>query len=367
MKLATHATADGKHGRKVYQRKNVLEAAQERLSWAFDTFKNVIVGISGGKDSTVLFELAWREARIRHREIHMMFLDQEAEYQSTIDIVRGIMNRDGVIPHWFQVPIRMTNATSYEDTFMRAWFEGEEWMRPKEVDSIHVNPSGKDRFYPFLDWFEAQWGSDTCQLIGLRSEESLNRYGAVTRHAAIQGVPWSSKALGGVKLYPLYDWTFEDIWTYLGTEKIPYNRVYDWMYAKGMRIPELRVSNLIHERAFKSIASLQEFEPDTYEKLLKRIKGVHTAALYAEEQTIYSSKKLPKTFASWLEYRDFLLTTIPHEIRETLGARFKNQLENNTVYRQQVRQILLGDWENNIPVIQQTEREDVKQKWLDIL
>lgn len=340
----------------------------KRLNWIFLHFKRIIISISGGKDSTVLFEIAWRLAIDLGREIEVFFLDQEAEYESTIDIIRHIINRDRVVPHWYQCPIKMTNATSYEEGFLYAWEPGSEWVREKDDISIKENDSGVNRFYPFMEWFESQWDSDTALLIGLRSEESLNRYGAVTRNAALPNVPWSSKSAGkAIKFYPLYDWSFEDIWTYLGKEKVRYNRIYDYMYVKGFNIQEMRVSNLIHERAYKSLAQLQEFEPETYDKLVKRLKGVRTAALYGKEQMVFSTKKLPPGFKSWKHYRDFLLETHPSEARKIFLARFADQKDTTPVHRQQVKQLLLNDWENNIPIVQMEEREDPLEKWKEIL
>lgn len=357
-------------GRKIYLKKSVLDAAKERMDWIFSQFTNVVVSVSGGKDSSVLADLAYKKAIELGRTLNVFFLDQEAEYASSIEIVKYIMERPNIKPWWFQCPYKMTNATSYEEEMLCAWEPGEKWMRSKESYSIHDLPEGApDRFYPFIDWFESTWGKDTCFLVGLRSEESLNRYGAVTRNPAIPGINWSSKATksSAVKLYPLYDWTFEDIWTYLGDTGIPYNKVYDWMWVKGFNIQEMRVSNLIHERAFKSLASLQEFEPDTYDRLQARLKGVHTAGLYAKEQTVYSTTKLPDRFTSWLMYRDFLLDTLPNNNRDSFTSRFSAQKQNETVYRQQCRQLLLNDWENNIPVVQMDERVDPLEKWKEIL
>ena len=42
---------------KMYLNKTVFDAAKERISWLFDNFENVIVGVSGGKDSTVVLNL----------------------------------------------------------------------------------------------------------------------------------------------------------------------------------------------------------------------------------------------------------------------------------------------------------------------
>lgn len=355
-------------GRKIYLPENVLVAATKRISMLFDRHEHIVVSVSGGKDSTVLFELAHREAERRNRLVNVFFLDQEAEYQATIDVVRHIMSRTHVKPHWFQVPVYMTNATSYEQDMLYAWGPGEEWMRPQEACSIKAIDANVDRFYPLIDWFEQQWPTGTAFLVGLRAEESLNRYGAVTHHPALPDINWSSKGRGNVvKFYPLYDWTFEDIWTYIGKERLVYNRVYDWMWVKGHSIQEMRVSNLIHERAFKSLADLQEFEPVTYDRLVKRLKGVHVAALYAKEQTVYNTRKLPPRFKKWREYRDFLLDTYPGEQRDVFIERFAGHKQNESVYRQQVRQLLINDWENNVPVVQLEQRENPLKKWMDIL
>lgn len=354
---------------KIYLPKVVVEASTERISWIFDTFQNVIVSISGGKDSTVLFNLAHREAMRRKRAPNVFFLDQEAEYESTIEIIRHAMVHEYVVPHWFQCPIRMTNATSYEEEFLYAWGPGEDWMREKEDIAVKENPGGPNRFYPFFEWFESQWGKDTAFLIGLRAEESLNRYSAVTRHPAIPGINWSSKAAKSeaIKLYPIYDWTFEDIWTYIGNEELKYNRIYDYMFIKEMGIANMRVSNLIHEKAFGCLEQLQEFEPDTYDKLIRRLKGTRTAARYAGEATIYHTRKRPKRFKTWKAYRNFLLGTYPNDRKAMFSRRFAGQNKNERVYQQQTRQLLINDWENNVPVKNVEAKEDPLKKWREIL
>ena len=49
--------------KRVYSTKNVLEAAKERISWAFDTFPKIYCSFSGGKDSTVMTHLVMEEAK----------------------------------------------------------------------------------------------------------------------------------------------------------------------------------------------------------------------------------------------------------------------------------------------------------------
>jgi predicted phosphoadenosine phosphosulfate sulfurtransferase len=355
---------------KIYIQMNTLDAAKKRIKWIFDNFETVVISVSGGKDSTVCFELAHSEAVKRCRTIKCMFLDQEAEYQSSIDIVREYMQRPFVEPYWYQVPIRMTNATSYEQDMLHAWEPGAEWVREKDPLAIHEEPSAPGRFYDFVDWFDNRFGEGAAHIVGLRSEESLNRFRAVTAHPAIKNMNWTTKTnSGAVKFYPIYDWSFEDVWTYFGNHGIKYNKIYDYLWSKESSISSMRVSNLIHEKSYKSLATLQEFEHETFERLQKRLNGVHLAGLYAEEKTILNAKELPEAFSSWKDYRDFLLETAPIEEqkKDRFRARFASQADIPKVHRQQCKQIAVNDWEGSIQVDQTDKTEDTMKKWMDIL
>lgn len=52
---------------KILSNKNVFDAALERINYLFDEFPNVVAGISGGKDSTVIFELTLRSEKYAER------------------------------------------------------------------------------------------------------------------------------------------------------------------------------------------------------------------------------------------------------------------------------------------------------------
>jgi len=245
---------------------NVLVAAQKRISFIFDEFETIFISISGGKDSTVMWHLFVEEAQRRGREINAFFLDQEAEYEGTIKVMRKMMNHPNVIPHWYQVPIYMTNATSYTSEFLYAWGEGEEWIRPKEPNSIHhIDGEYPKRFYEFFPWLEGQAAEKTAFSIGLRSKESLNRFRAVTKQSGYKNVLWSTKTENPLvfRFYPIYDWCFGDVFKYIHEQNLEYNDVYDKLFRlKGVNIRKMRVSVLMHEKSFSCLANLQEIEPE---------------------------------------------------------------------------------------------------------
>jgi len=370
--------------RQVYVNKTVLEAAKERISYIFDEFENIVVSISGGKDSTVLAHLALTEAHKRNRKIGIFFLDEEVVYESTIKQIEYIMNLypENTIPLWLQVEFNLTNATSLTEGQLICWEAGKSkiWMRPKNQISIKHKPwdpvketvRDKNKGFGFYDAIENFENSrqNTAFLVGLRATESPNRWRAVSKNPGYKNIYWCTKMTNGnVSFYPLYDWNFHDVWKYIYDNKLRYSKIYDYMWKKGMGLQEIRVSSLIHEKSFKALVELPEFEPKTYDRLLKRIKGISVGNLYGKDRALMRVQKLPKNFKSWIEYRDFLLETYPDETKkEIFIKRFSKHLNNSYVARQQCRQLVLNDYENNLPVDNKPDpREETIRKWRELL
>lgn len=370
----------------VYIPKTVEVAAKERISWIFDEFENIIVSVSGGKDSTVLCWLTLQEARRRNRKIGIFFLDEEVVYQSTIEQISWLMTLypENTIPLWFQFPFKLTNATSFEEGQLICWEPGKHkiWMRSKESFAIKSQPWSKSSqsvrdknkgfgFYDVLDNFQAS-RDHTAFLVGLRATESMNRFRAVAKNPGYKDCYWCTKiqrAEGSASFYPLYDWNFHDIWKFIWDNDIRYSRIYDYQWRKGFPQKEVRVSSLIHEKSFKALVELPEFEPKTYDKLLKRVKGIQVGNLYGRDSKLLRCRKLPKGFKTWMDYRDFLLETYPDKDKKWIfERRFERHLNNNYVARMQCRQLILNDYENNLPVDNRPDpREETLKKWRALL
>lgn len=332
---------------------DVFIATQKRVSYLFDNYDNIQLAFSGGKDSTVLFHLINAEAIKRNRKFILYFQDQEAEYQGTIDFVEWAMSQPNVIPQWYQVPIFMTNAASHQQLFLWAWGEGEGWVREKNPTAIHsINKKYPKRFYKFNLWVAQEnrknYPGNFVSIIGLRAEESPDR--RFVMFGENSELFWLRRKVEPHKAYPIIDWSYTDVWKYLVDNNLPYNRIYDKMYMLGGNLRTFRVSNLVHEKAFRCLTDLQELEPETYDKLERRLKGVHTAAIYGKENLMYSIKTLPSHFNNWKEYKDFLLDSIHPDLKRIFQYQWSRfgDTDDPGACKYMVKRILLCDWEGNI-------------------
>jgi predicted phosphoadenosine phosphosulfate sulfurtransferase len=369
---------------------NVLDAVRKRISYLFDHYDNISLSFSGGKDSTALFHLVNAEAIKRDRKFILYFQDQEAEYQGTIDFVEWAMTQPNVIPLWYQVPIFMTNAASQQQLFLWAWGEGEEWIREKHPIAIHsIETMYPKRFHKFNLWVGQnlkKLKGTSVSIIGLRAEESPDR--RFVMFGEDSELFWLRRKNTPHKAYPIIDWRYTDVWKYLIENNLKYNKVYDKMYMLGGNLKFFRVSNLVHEKAFRCLTDLQELEPETYDKLEKRLHGVHTAAIYGKENLIYSIKSLPENFKTWKEYKDFLLSSIHPDLKRIFDYQWLRlqHIDDEDCFKYMVKRILLCDWEGNITSKKWTFGENVNytpeqilernkmrksdeiiQKWMQIL
>ncbi len=293
---------------------NVFDASLDRIRFIFNEFENIMVYVSGGKDSTVTLEMSLIVAREMNRlPLNVCWLDQEAEWQGTVDTIREIMYRPEVKPYWYQIPIRLFNATATKETgdsWLHCWDEKDKarWVHPQDPISIKENKLGTDRFKEALHrTLVVEFNGERAAGIGgVRVEESPARMVGLTTHSTYKHITWGNKVdkvRGIYNFYPLYDWTYADIWKAIHSNGWKYNPVYDKLFALGnWGIRDLRISNLHHETAVTTLFELQEIEPRTYERVIRRVAGADSAGNFVRER--------PYMFGTWAEYIDYLIDNL---------------------------------------------------------
>ena len=316
---------------KIYLKQNVFQAAKERISYIFDEFENILIGFSGGKDSTATLFTALEVAEERGRlPLDVCFVDQEAEWGAVVDYMRLIKADPRINLIWIQAPIKLFNATSPENPWLYCWDKDNEndWMRKREPDSIKENNFKTDRFKEVFAGILKYLYPKTkaCYLSGVRTEESPARFIALTNSATYKHITYGktlNKRHEQYTFYPLYDWSYTDVWKAIHDNSWPYCKVYDYYYQYGVPIRDMRVSNLHHETSVHALFWLQEIEQDTWNKLTNRLSGINTAGKMGKDD-FFGPKSLPYMFESWGEYRDYLLQNlINNPVRQDqMKARF---------------------------------------------
>lgn len=337
--------------RKRYKNVSVFDAAKERIAWAFDAFTKVCVSFSGGKDSTVMLHMVADEARRRGRKFRCMFIDWEAQFNLTIEHVESLrlMYASVMDFDWITVPLLTTNATSMIEPEWTCWEEArlDDWVRRKPVCSQSEfpflrQPMTFEEFVPEYNKWYAD-GESTAFCVGIRCNESLNRFRAIIREDKNR---FSGKAYttefddGVVNVYPLYDWKTEDIWRYHALTGLPYNRLYDLMHKAGLTIHQMRICEPYGDEQRQSLWLYHIMEPESWGKIVARVNGANSGALYAKDSgNILGNRKVTRPEGhTWQSFAELLLGTMPVKTAEHYRDKFSVWLK-----WYQDRQILIAD------------------------
>lgn len=325
---------------KEYQQYNVLQAAKQRIRIVFDNFEKVYVSFSGGKDSTVMLHLVMEEAIRRNQKVGVLIIDLEAQYNDTIKHLEQmiIQYRDYIDLHWVCAELLLRNAVSNFQPRWVCWDETKKDIWVREKPALASDLSKYDFYIPRMEFEEfmvlfGQWygqGRLTAGFIGIRADESLHRFCAIARNKqglTYNGFKWTTLVSKNLfNIYPIYDWKTQDIWIYHG--KYPekcHNQVYDKMNMAGVKLSDQRLCQPYGDDQRRGLWLYHILEPETWYKLVVRVNGVNSGALYVQENgnmTGYNKITKPDGH-TWESFCNLLLRTMPRKTREHYRIRFK--------------------------------------------
>ena len=334
---------------KIYQEKNVYEAAVERFDYIYSHFDKVSISFSNGKDSGVLLNLAIEAAR-RHGKlpVNVLYIDFEAQYSHAIEFTHRTFNRPEVDGYWVCLPIHLRNAVSQIKPYWVCWDADakDAWVRDYP-DNPHVIKD--ESFFPFfrhgMEFEEfvpefAKWfsqGQKTAVCVGIRSDESLNRYRTIasTSKVTLDGLQWTTKLFPQdeesqiYNCYPIYDWRCEDIWRANGKFGWDYNKIYDVMHLAGVSIYKQRLCQPYGDDQRQGLYLFKILEPETWAKVVNRVEGANFGNRYTEtDRTTLGNFRinLPQGH-TYESYARFLLETMPPYLAEHYQKKIDRFLE----------------------------------------
>ena len=310
---------------------DVLTAAKKRISKVFDDFPRVYVSFSGGKDSSVMLHLVMEEAIKRDRKVGVLLVDLEGMYKITIDHIQAMYDlyADHIEPYWVCLPIRLRNAVSVFEPRWMCWEPGKEdvWIRQPPKMAIT-----DERFFPFfhrgMEFEEfvplfGKWyggGKLTACFVGIRSDESLNRYRTIKgKKSMFEGLHWTTWLGDGLyNIYPIYDWKVSDIWLYNTRYHKPYNKLYDYMHQAGLTPSQMRICQPYGDDQRKGLWLFHVIEPETWARVVARVNGANQGAMYVRETgDIMGNIKISKPEGhTWESFAHLLLESMPPQTKD---------------------------------------------------
>lgn len=337
---------------------DVYQAAMQRLAYVFERFDNVYVSFSGGKDSGVLLELALAYVREHapHRRLGVFHIDYEAQYTATTEYVdRTYARLDGEVENLrCCVPLKCPTCTSMHQMHWRPWDPEQRELWVRDLPGEHLGAEAFDFLTPdttdydfqarFSTWHHRRHQAErTCVLVGIRAEESLDRWRTIVSDRNInkfEGRVWTTRMDDGVyNAYPIYDWSTEDVWTANARFGWDYNELYDLMHYAGVPLHAQRVASPFHNAAKASLSLYRVIDPQVWGKMVSRANGVNFTAIYGSTTAMgWKNIKKPRHF-TWQEYAMFLLDTLPPEtaaaFRQKLATSLKFWRERGGVLGEQ--------------------------------
>jgi len=319
------------------------------LKLIFEDFDNISVSFSGGKDSGVLLNavLDYKRTHKYPQKIAVFHEDYEAQYTKTTEFVTRMYenNIDDIEPYWFCVPMTVNCSVSMYQMSWVPWnpVEKEIWVRqlPKMPYVISLEHDNIPAFYKlamtdealyedFGKWYDKTHEGKSIVLLGLRANESLNRYSSITNESKIlyKGQRWTRKA--GETYYvglPIYDFEAQDVWIMNGRKEYDYNKLYDLYWKAGLTLEQMRVASPYNIWGRATLNLYRVLDPDVWVKVVGRVEGANFAAIYGDTKALgYREAKLPKGH-TWESYCKFLLSTLPEETREHYIEKFKTSIK----------------------------------------
>lgn len=267
---------------------DVVKAAEIRITNVFNNGLPVFMSFSGGKDSLCMAQLVYnlvQKGKVNPSQLVVQFIDEEAIFPCIEKTVKNWRKRFilmGAKFEWYCLEVRHYNCfneLSNDESFI-CWDREKEdvWVRQPPSFAIRSHQLLKPRVETYQDFLPR-----TCQsgitMTGIRTAESVQRLQNIATMTRA-GKTMTAKH----QIFPIYDWTNNDVWLYLLNEHVEIPDIYLYLWQAGTRKGQLRVSQFFSIDTARSLVKMNEYYPDLMERVIRREPNAYLAALYWDSE-----------------------------------------------------------------------------------
>lgn len=288
---------------------DVVKAAEIRITNVFNNGLPVFMSFSGGKDSLCMAQLIYnlvQQGKINPAQLVVQFIDEEAIFPCIEETVKTWRKRFllmGAKFEWYCLEVKHYNCfneLSNDETFI-CWDSTKEdvWVRRPPTFAIRNHPLLRPRIDAYQDFLPR-----TCQsgitITGIRTAESVQRLQNIASMIRA-GKTMTNKH----QVFPIYDWTNNDVWLYLLREHVDIPDIYLYLWQAGTRKGQLRVSQFFSIDTARSLVKMNEYYPDLMERVVRREPNAYLAALYWDSEMFGRSTAARRESEKGQEKKDY--------------------------------------------------------------
>jgi len=262
-----------------------VDAAIMRVRNVFSNGVKVYMSLSGGKDSICMADLVYQQIRsgaIDAGQLTCIFIDEEAIYDCSIDAMKFWRKKflmAGAKFDWYCLPLKQVSCFNMltNDESWITWEPGKEdvWVRKPPPFAIMSSPYMTEVGSVNYQGFLPRVTKDGIMLTGVRAAESLQRLQYMsTLNLGRQGITGSNT------IYPIYDWTDNDVWMYIRDHHLDIPEAYLWIYQAGESRHSLRISNFFACDSLRGLKHVAETDPDLWQRIERREPNAYLTLLY---------------------------------------------------------------------------------------
>lgn len=308
-----------------YIKNNVYEEGKNRINHIIDTFDNIFVCFSGGKDSLVVLNMVeevYKERGINEK-VNVVFRDEELIPDEVINFVQGMYHSRRFNFYYYTIPLKSNKFVLGKTYAYVQWDPNRKWLREKPPFAI-TDDSGKVYDQYLADEFITKGVKGKIALInGIRADESIIRLASCLTKKNENYI--NATQIDNVKLCkPIYDFTEKDIFRYFYEKKINYCPIYDKQMWNGQ---DLRVSTPLHSESAKKFNKIRTLYPIFYQQLVELFPEMVAQEKYWDELDRYGViYQYPKSWQGIFQYieenlEDSIKELAKQRVREVMKAR----------------------------------------------